>query len=624
MDAVPSAVPAPKLAARMRRLLPLLAGILALGLVATAPAEAAWVGAARVDGPAPIVRLGGAAIGSDGTGAVAYVKRIGSKKHHDRDRAGFIARLSAGRFAKPVAIARNAVDDIQVAAGTDGRLAIAWIAQGVAYGLVSGGGAVAAPVELGTGAHPRTLQVRMNARGIAYAVWTQDGAGGADVRAAQLEGTTWTPLGAPLDADPNRSAGTGALRPSVDVAADGSAVAAWGETYPDGSTHVFARRLSGTDAPVLALEANAVVLGTEPGGSADLPQVDAERTGTAAWVAFREDVGTRSRTLARRFGVSFGEPVALDGGATSRNPALAVSGASSGVAAVGAADGTVLGTLIDATGAFAPPVRLDADASTSPVTPVAAWSGDRPAGAVAFRAPTHAGTPVAYGRLAEQGKDFGRLTRISASGSGPVVAGSLRLGADAAANAIVAMLQGDKSGRRVLTAALQDSPPGPPRIAARYYAGPRPRLTWIPGGEAFGAQRFTLSIDGRSAGSSSTAALRVGRTIADGRHTAQVRATDRRKQSTTGPERTIIVDSIAPSAKVTATRSGRVMHVKVRSSDERSGVASVTVRWRDGTVSTSAKRRHSFRHRFAAKGPHRVTVTVRDRAGNRAVRKPKA
>jgi hypothetical protein len=164
---VPSAVPAPKLAARMRRLLCPFAGILALGLVATAPAEAAWLGAAKVDGPAPIVRLGGAAIGADGTGAVAYVKRVGDKKHHNRDRAGFIARLTAGRFARPVAIAHNAVDDIQVAAGTDGRLAIAWIAQGVAYGLVSGGGAVAAPVELGTGAHPRTLQVRMNANGIA-------------------------------------------------------------------------------------------------------------------------------------------------------------------------------------------------------------------------------------------------------------------------------------------------------------------------------------------------------------------------------------------------------------------------------------------------------------------------
>jgi hypothetical protein len=608
----------------MRRLLLSFAGTLGLGLVVAAPANAVWIGATKVDGPAPIVRVGGASIASDGTGAVAYVKRIGDKKHHDRDRAGFIARLAAGSFAKPVAIARGAVDDIQVAAGTDGRLAIVWIAKGVASGLVSGGGAVAAPVELGTGAHPGTLQLRMNANGIAYAVWTQDGAGGADVRAAQLEGTTWTPLGAPLDADPNRSAGTGALRPSVDVAADGSAVAAWGETYPDGSTHVFARRLTGTDAPVAPLEANAVAVGAEPGGSADSPQVDAERAGTAAWVAFRQDVGTRSRSLARRFGVSFGEPVALDGGTTSRNPVVAVSGASSGVAAVGAADGTVLGTLIAATGAFAPPVRLDADAATSAVSPVAAWSDDRPAGEVAFRAPTHAGTPVVYGRLAEQGKAFGRLTRISAGKAGPVVAGTLRLGADAAADAVLPMLQGAKTGRRLLTAALQDSPPGPPRIAARYYAGPRPRLTWIPGGEAFGAQRFALKVDGRAAGATTASALRVARTVPDGRHTAQVQATDARKQSTTGPERTIIVDSIAPQAKVTATRSGRVMRVRVRSSDERSGVATVTVRWRDGTVSTSTKRRHTFRHRFAAKGPRRVTVIVRDRAGNRAVRKPRA
>jgi hypothetical protein len=608
----------------MRRLLLPFAGTIGLGLVLTAPAQAVWIGAKQVDGPAPIVRIGGAAIAPDGTGAVAYVKKIGDKKHHNRDRAGFVARLTAGDFSKPVAIAQGAVDDIQVAAGPDGRLAIAWIAKGVAYGLVSGGGAVAAPVELGTGAHPRTLQVRMNANGVAYAVWTQDGAGGADVRAAQLQGTVWTPLGAPLDADPNRSAGTGALRPSVDVSADGSAVAAWGETFPDGSTHVFARRLSGTDVPLIPLEANAVALGTEPGGSADSPQVDAERTGNAAWVAFRQDVGTRSRSLARRFGVSFGEPVALDGGATSRNPVLAVSGASSGVGAVGAADGTVLGTLIGATGAFAAPVRLDADAATSAVAPVAAWSSDRPAGEVAFRAPTHAGTPVVYGRLAEQGKDFGRLTRISAAKSGPVVAGTLRLGADASANAVLGMLQGAKSGQRVLTAALQDSPPGPPRIAARYYAGPRPRLTWIPGSEAFGSQRFALTIDGRGAGNTTATALRVTRTVPDGRHTAHVQATDAHKQSTIGPQRTIVVDSIAPKATVAATRSGRVMRVKVRASDERSGIATVTVRWRDGTVSTSSKRRHTFSHRFATKAPRRVTVIVRDRAGNQAVRKPKA
>ena len=286
---------------------------------------------------------------------------------------------------------------------------------------MSGGGAVAAPVELGTGASPRTLQIRMNANGVAYAVWTQAGAGGADVRAAQLQGTIWTPLGAPLDADPNRSAGTGALRPSVDVSADGSAVAAWGDLPGRLDARLRAPALRHR-RPLIPLEANAVAVGAEAGGSADSPQVDAERSGTAAWVAFRQDVGTRSRSLARRFGVSFGEPVALDGGTTSRNPVLAVSGASSGLGAVGAADGTVLGTLIDAAGAFAAPVRLDAGAATSAVSPVAAWSGDRPAGEVAFRAPTKAGTPVVYGRLAEQGKAFGRLTRISGGKSGPVAA----------------------------------------------------------------------------------------------------------------------------------------------------------------------------------------------------------
>jgi hypothetical protein len=608
----------------MRRPLVLTAGALALALSAAAPAHAGWIRAQRVDGPGPILRVGGASIGADGTGAVAYVKRTGDKRHHDRDRAAFIVRLTAGAPGRPVDVAHGAVDDVQVAAGTDGRLAIAWIAKGVVSAVVSGGGAVAAPVVLGTGARPRTLQVRMNAAGVAYAVWTQAGAGGDDVRAAQLAGTTWTPLGAPLDADPARSAGTGALRPSVAVAPGGSAIAAWGETYPDQTTHVFARRLTGTDAPVAALEADAVVVGTETGGSADSPQVDAEATGPGAWVAFRQQVGTRSRSLARRLGVSFGEPVLLDGDTTSRNPAIAVSGASSGVAVVGGADGTVRGTLIGPTGVFAPPVRLDTHPATAAPAPLAAWSDLRAAGAAVFRGPTPGGTPVAYGRLAAQAGGFAPAVRLSANKTGPVVSDSLRLGADAAADAVVPMLQGANAGARRLTVALQDSPPGPPRVAARYYAGPRPRLTWTPGDEAFGAQRFAVSVDGHAVGSTGADALRTAHSVADGRHTAQVRATDRAKQSTLGPERTIVVDSVPPRATVTATRSGRVMRVKVRAADDRSGIADVTVRWRDGTSTTSIHRRHTFKHRFVVKGARRVTVTVRDRAGNRTVRRPKA
>ena len=43
----------------------------------------------------------------------------------------------------------------------------------------------------------------MGSNDAAYAVWAQ----GGDVRAARLEGTTWTPLAAPLDIDPARDGG---------------------------------------------------------------------------------------------------------------------------------------------------------------------------------------------------------------------------------------------------------------------------------------------------------------------------------------------------------------------------------------------------------------------------------
>jgi hypothetical protein len=367
-----------------------------------------------------------------------------------------------------------------------------------------------------------------------------------------------------------------------------------------------------------------VVVGTEAGGSADSPEVDAEATGNGAWVAFRQDVGTTSRALARRLDVSFGEPVALDGGTPTRIAVLAASGASSGVGAAGATDGTVLGTLIGADGAFTPPVRLDQQAATSAPVPLAAWSDERPGGEVAFQSRTAAGTPVAYGRLATQGQDFGRLVRISASGAGRLVGGSLHLGADAAADAVLPMLQGPKSTQRRLTVAFQDSPPGPPRIAARYYAGPKPRLTWIPGDEAFGPQRYAVSLDGKVVGHTDSPALRLADTVPDGRHTAKVVATDGRKQSTTGPERRIVVDSVAPEARVVATRHGRTMSVRVRSSDDRSGIAGVEVRWRDGTTTTSTRRRHTFKHRFKDRAARRVTVIVRDRAGNRTTRFPKA
>src|SRR5919202_6023963 len=87
-------------------------------LLAAAPAQAKWVRAERVAGPRSIVRIGGAALGPDGTGAVTYVARA------DRGRAGFLVRLRGGAWQRRVRLSGGAVRDVEVAAGSDGRLAL--------------------------------------------------------------------------------------------------------------------------------------------------------------------------------------------------------------------------------------------------------------------------------------------------------------------------------------------------------------------------------------------------------------------------------------------------------------------------------------------------------------------
>jgi hypothetical protein len=592
----------------MRRAPVLLVPVLALA--AAAPAHAGvWVRAARVAGPARVLSAGNATLGDDGTGAVAFVERVGDRKHHDRDRVGAVARIRGGRWSRPAILARGSVSDIAAAAGTDGRLAVAWIAGGNVWGLVSGSGAVAAPVQLG-GGHASGLAIAMGPGGVGYAAWAQDGPGGSDVRAAQVDGTAWTPLGAALDADPLGRAGTGASRPSVAVAGGGAGVVAWGERLPDGSNHVFARRLTGTDDAPAPFDAGVATLGTETGGAADSPVVDDL---SAAWVAFRQDVGGRSRSLARPLGAAgFGAPVALDGGATSRNPVVAVGGdGQGGVGAAGADDGSLRIDPRDATNAFVAPTTVPGKGGGAPA-PVAAWASI--GGGVAYAA-----GGGSFGRLVGLGTGVGAPTTLSRAGAGPVRPGSLRLGADADGDALVAMVQGSKAAQRRVTVARLDQPPGAPVVVRGPVAGPRPRLRWTPGEDAFGAQRFRVRLDGAAVGTTSSTSLRVKRAVPDGRHAVQVTAIDARGQTTTGPRRRVLVDSTAPSARVTATRSGRTLVVHVQRSDSGSGVAGIDVAWGDGTSSTGT--RGPFRHRYASVAARTVTVTVRDRAGNRTVRR---
>jgi hypothetical protein len=597
-----------------RRVLPLILSLFALAAAAPA-AQARWFTAEPVDGPGPIAGLGGVALGRDGDGGVVYVKQEGDNP------AGYLARFVDGAFGAPERLAgADGVSDIAVAAGTRGRLALVWVANGNVFGAVadgSPGAPVSAPVQLSNTGGASGLDVQIGVEGGAFAVWSQ----GGDVRAATLTGTTWTAVAGPLDIDATHTAGEGLGRPRVSVAADDTAVVAWGELDAGGVSHVYYRRLLGTTPSQFPQEASVPSSGGQPGGTADAPEIEVEYDRSFAWVAFHQDFGGTPRTLARRLrGSTFDDPVAIDNGAASFGPALAMNPIGEGLAVTQGADNSVLGATF-ADKDFAPVVRLDSGGSAAPQSPVAYFS-DRGDGALAYRAQSGDGNATAIGRLLPGGKPAPE-TAISKPGAGPVVAGSLRVGGDRVGDVAVAMLQGNP-GARTLTVALEDVAPARPVITDRTVNPRTGGIRWNPGLDYLGKQVFRVRVDRRNVGTSTSSSLRTRR-VRDGRHIVTVTATDRRGQSATSRSMAVYTDTKKPHATVSTSRSGKLLRVAVRASDPRgrgTGVRTYTVEWGDGKRSVSSH--PNLRHRYRTSGRKRIVVTVRDRAGNGTVKRTRA
>src|SRR4051812_47561761 len=221
----------------MRRLVAPLTALLVLALAPAA--HAGWYAAETVDGPAEVEALGDVDVARDGSGGVVYLKRAAGAPQV------FLSRLRGGAFQPPEQLSNGApVTEAALTATDGGRLAAVWAAGGQVLATVipaaAKARAPAPPVVLGGGgATGVAVDMAINEDG--YAVWSA----GGDVRAARLDGTTWTPLAAPLDVDPARTAGAGASRPRVAVSAEGNAVATWAETDASGRSHVMERRLTG-------------------------------------------------------------------------------------------------------------------------------------------------------------------------------------------------------------------------------------------------------------------------------------------------------------------------------------------------------------------------------------------
>jgi len=564
----------------MPRRLPLLVLLLASALLGAAPAaHAGWFVAEPVDGPdpglvGPRVALD---VAEDGRGAIVYRKLDGGVPHV------FASRLVAGAYAPPVRVDSTVAEpasDAVVVAGERGRLAYFWLSGRRLYGALEG-----RPPTLifeSPGPDLAGLDADIGANGTAYAVF---GAGG-DVRAARLFERRFEALAAPLDIDPNQIAGA----PRVAVGAEGNALAVWIE-----GGRVFARRLLGMALSQYPQE------GTLAGGPADSVDIAMEDDSSFSWVVFRQTLGGASRAVARRFlGSAFEPPQLMDLGGGAGAPAIAINGRGQGAFAV-PAGGAALGSYVGITDVFEPLVALGGGGVGEAVVEVS----DIRDAVLAWRA----GGSVAATFRRERGP-FPEAAGLSRPEFGPVVPGSLAIGADRRSDVLLAMMQDDPAGRR-LVAAGWDQPPTPPYMPSRRSRVASQFLAWGPSSDPWGVT-YHVVVDGTEVGTSTVPRLNLAAPLADGAHTVIVTAVDRHGQAAAAPPAQIRVDGYIPRVRATVRRTGRTVRVSIRARDRGTGIASYRIHWGDKSrPARGPQAAHVYR-----RGRYELVVVVRDRAGN--------
>jgi len=567
------------------RLLILIAALLA---VPAATARAALYPGDPVDGPgADVQSLGDLDLARDGTGALAYVKRV------DGADQIFVARFVGGVFGLGERVdggLSGPSSQPVVGAADNGRLVVFFVNRGAVYGVVRPAGeGYSGPVALGTGSDP---SVDLSINGTAYASFTS----GSDVRVARLDRrtNTWGLLDQPADVDPSRPAGTGTGRSRVAISADGIGV-------------------EGRVATV-----------------SDLPDIDAEDDSSYAWVVFRQTFADGgSRILARRQrGTGFEPPVAIEApdGEPVREPNIEMNGRGVGLATTsGAVSGQPMVALLDRD-VFGAGSRMFGGSVAGPAAAPAMSENNDGLVASVLGGPGEA--PFVRVRTYDDRKP-GPESLISRSELGPVdPARGFDVAVDRADGGVVAWVQGGADDRKIV-AGYRDRPPG----SFRGYTTPRccqpalARLTWQPSFNLWGATRYEVRVDGQLVGETTDSTLQLAAPLVGATHRWQVTAIDLRGQTRRSKTRLLRVDDLAPRLSVGYKRSKRVVTVSVRGRDlggaghRSSGIRDVAVSWGEASPRASGTSRVRARHRYRRAGEYALEITARDKAGNVTVNK---
>lgn len=619
--------------------LALAAGV-ALAFAPPAGAQPPLDGAPTVlDGPsATIVRPAGlgVSIARDGTGGLVYVKTVGGTAHV------FVSRLVGGSFTTPSQVdvgLSGASSQPVIAAGEDGLLLVAFINSDQLY-VVDGNqrGQFGMPQWLTGGAVNPALSI--SPLGKAYLAFAAADGAGYDIRTAYYANGQWSLETPPLNAVAADEAGIGLERPRVAAAGDGIGIVAWGEQTPGSTTaHIYTRRVWGTSPSVALEQADGALSGCTE-SSVDQPVLGAGGNSSYVPVVFHEVMvcagQQQSRVVMNRLHGSVYDGVrAADGLSSSSadgadDPQIAVSEYGQGwVTSSGTSSDDVFGASLGNNGVPAGGAQaINSLAEWVSPFQVAAINGYH-ANFIAWQQQPGA-SPGGDIRLrwAGDGVTLGPERILSLPAQGPVdAADGLAAAGDIAGNAAVAWLQGGPGATQLMVAQLYQPPGG--FSAANSFAYSRvtqPEIAWHrPSG--WGPMQYAVSIDGTQIGQTFSTSTQVP-PLPDGPHSWRVTASNPAGQQSSSRAAFLFVDTTAPFAALRAPSRaaiGSPIRVKARYADrppagqpaqDASGVAAVTVRWGDGSVTQLLPGRHVLTHLYRHIGSFVIVLRVVDHAGN--------
>lgn len=580
-----------------------------------------------IDGPSgAILGLGGLSVARDGTGGLVYTKAVAGIPHV------LVSALVGGTLQPPQEVdsgLAGASSQPVIAAGNGGVLLIGFINGGQLYVVdrTSATAAYGAPDALAGGAMNPALEMTNFGKG--YLAFTVADGAGHDVRTAYYDNGAWSLESAPLNGVPADDAGTGTGAPQVAAAGDGVAIVAWGE-----GGHVVTRKVWGTAPSIVDEQADPSSISGCPEVSGGEPDVASGGDSSYADVAFQETVSCggveQARVMVNRLrasqydGATAGDGLSTPGTESGNEPEVAMTEYGQGfVTSAGGTSNDVFAMELGNNGGYGPILQVNSLPATGPPYAVPGVAGLFSTFVVWQQTPGTSGPSEIRLRYEPRASTLGPELVVSLPRQGPTdAARGLAAAGDISGDVAIAWVQGTGASTEIVADELYQ-PPGAAAVpkALAYSRTANPVFRWKPSSARWGPITYTVTVGGVEVGQTGGDSLRAPSALADGGHSWRVTASNPAGLTATSKTVRVFVDTVAPQLKVTASgprRAGseQVLRLSYRDPAPGSGVAKLTIRWADGTVTQVKPGTHRIAHVYGRPGRYKIAVTVADRAGN--------